>query len=114
MSLLSRLFSPPDVEKMKGQGDVQGLVKALDCRDAAIRDAAGAALVAMGEPAVAPLVTMALGPDTTHHAVAVEILSRIGRPALAPMLAGLRADYYANPATFTARAQLARQVAGLA
>jgi HEAT repeat protein len=58
MPFLQKLFGPPNVEELKVQGDVQGLIKALGYRkDAEVRIAAAEALGETGDAqAVGPLI----------------------------------------------------------
>jgi HEAT repeat protein len=42
-------FKSPDIEKLKVEGDIKGLVKALGHRKRSVRDAAAAALAEFGD-----------------------------------------------------------------
>jgi HEAT repeat protein len=57
MGLLDKLFGPPDIAKLKASGNLRGLLKATDHKDAAVREQAAAALASLGPPAVEFLVT---------------------------------------------------------
>lgn len=54
------LFGPPDVQKLKANRDIDGLIKALDYeKDLSVRSAAADALGKTGDaPAVEPLITV--------------------------------------------------------
>jgi HEAT repeat protein len=77
------LFGPPNVEKLKGRGNVDGLVKALSWngkgRDE-IKAAAMDALVELAEPE--PLIALFYQADEELRAASVSILARIGAPAV--------------------------------
>lgn len=50
-------FGPPNVEKLEAKRDVHGLIKALGFKiDGTVRSGAAEALTRIGEPAVAPLI----------------------------------------------------------
>ena len=83
------LFGPPNVDKLKANRDVPGLIKALGYqKDAAIRKGAAEALGRLGDPrAVRPLV-VALG-DAPVRPTAVEALVAIGSVAGESLVAAL-------------------------
>lgn len=88
MSALFGLFGSPDVEKLAGEGDVPGLIKALSYGgDAGVRDAAAKALGKIGLPAVGPLIArMKLG----WHGNLGDAFYEIGTPAVEPLVAVLK------------------------
>ena len=53
MRLLKRLFGPPDIDRLKSKGDIDGLAAALRHKEPTIRTAAAAALGAIGAAAQA-------------------------------------------------------------
>ena len=113
------MFGPPDVEKLRAAKDVKGLIKALGYKDWMVRSKAAKALGPLrdaratepliaalddklsrsdaigslgqiGDPrAVAPLVDIFLKDDSDAITV-VWALSRLGAPAVDPLLAALK------------------------
>jgi HEAT repeat protein len=79
MSFFSRLFGPPNVEKLKAKGDVQGLIKALGYqKDARVRIAVINALQEIGTvQAIGPLRTALKDPESTVRWAAVEALLQV-------------------------------------
>ena len=76
MSFLG-FFGPPDVTKLSMKGDVQGLVKALGCKDAAVRQAAAEALEQWGNDAEPALTAALEHRDASVRQAATAILERI-------------------------------------
>jgi HEAT repeat protein len=73
------LFGPPNVEKLKAKGDIKGLIKAMGYKnDQQVREAAAEALVAIGAPAVDPLISALSNPTPLIRARAADTLGRIG------------------------------------
>ena len=87
-------FGRPNIDKMKRSHDTDGLIRALEYpNDPAIRSAAAGALGETGDPrAVRPLIN-ALNDDYEEVCVAAfKAIWTIGRPAVEPLMAGLRDD----------------------
>ncbi|HNT75877.1 MAG TPA: HEAT repeat domain-containing protein [Anaerolineae bacterium] len=83
-----RLTGRPNVERLKAQGDLAGLIQALSYQhDERVYQPAIAALVAIGKPAVGPLVE-ALG-DARLRKGATEVLVQIGPMAMEALIAAL-------------------------
>lgn len=96
------LFGPPNVEKMKARGDVQGLIKALGYKakaadykaESEIRHAAARALVEIGAPAVELLLVALRNEDMGVRHRAAYALGDIGDPrAVHPLTAALKDAY---------------------
>ncbi len=96
------LFGPPNIEKMKARGDVQGLIKALGYKtrgvdfqtESKIRHAAAGALVEIGAPAVEPLLVALRNEDMAVRYRAAYALGDIGdRRAVEPLIAALKDAY---------------------
>ena len=49
-------FPKPNVKKMKAEGDVEGLIKALSYKDSDVQSKIAVALGEIGKPAVEPLI----------------------------------------------------------
>ena len=107
MSLVHGRPVSPDVELLKSSGDVRSLVSALDDQQAtAVRTAALQALVDMGCArdaveilkqtaavwAIQPLIGLLSDSDTAVRQGAVQALSRIGPPAVEPLVVALADD----------------------
>lgn len=98
MSFLQSLFGPPDVEKLKAEGNIKGLEKALRYREGRydskhIRYSAAKALSKL-KPArsVKPLIAVFedwYGDDTVRSAAA-EALGEIGTPAVESLITVLK------------------------
>jgi HEAT repeat protein len=87
------LFGPPDVEKLKAKGDVQGLIKALDYKeDVQVRLAAAEVLGQIGDAqAVKPLATALKDENKDVRQAAAEALGEIGNAqAVEPLSAALK------------------------
>ncbi|MGD2143790.1 MAG: HEAT repeat domain-containing protein, partial [Anaerolineae bacterium] len=101
MSFLGRFLGPPDVERLKERGNVDGLIRALSYEDdAEVRQDAAQALGDLGDQrAVRPLID-ALGDDKESvRQAAVTALGHLGDPrAMKPL-----ADVLTEP-TMTSRA----------
>jgi HEAT repeat protein len=90
------LFGPPNVEEMKAQGDVKGLIQALDYEksgDEHVRSAAVEALVKIGAPAIEPLIAALQDEDEGLHNAAAAALARFGPEAVEPLLAALKVGH---------------------
>ncbi|MDD1677632.1 MAG: HEAT repeat domain-containing protein [Methanomicrobiales archaeon] len=72
-----------DVERMRGQGDLAGLLRTLDHTNPEVRYQAVDALGTLGDPAAAERLAQALrDPDCGVRWKAAEALGRLGSPAL--------------------------------
>lgn len=72
------LFSPPNIERLKAKRDVQGLIKALQHRDAATRRDAATALGDIGdERAVDPLIASLGDGDADMRYESAEALGKL-------------------------------------
>jgi HEAT repeat protein len=80
---MSELLNNP---KEAGASDIRGLIAALKGTNPADRQHARDALVALGKPAVAPLVQLLNNPHPQVRWQAVKALDAIGDPAAAPAL----------------------------
>lgn len=89
MSFLQRLFGPPDVDELRAKRDVKGLIKALGYeKDVRVRQAAACALGKVrDERAVKPLI--ATLEDKHMCEAAVGALTKVGKPAIAPLIVAL-------------------------
>lgn len=88
---LLRHIGPPNVDRMRVERDVPGLVRALGHKDPAVQYAAAEALGELREPsAVAPLMEV-LTADRYSGVrwKAAEALARIGEPAVVPLIGAL-------------------------
>jgi len=83
-------FLKPDIEKMKRNRDVQGLVRALKYKDSGVRAAAILALGEMGEPAVIPLIEALKDKDRYVQGGAAVALGKIGKPAVELLVRALK------------------------
>jgi HEAT repeat protein len=85
------LFGPPDIQQMAAKRDVQGLIKALSFKDAAIRTAAADALAPIKDPlAVEPLVGLLADDDANVRRAAIRALAaRGGSHVVEPLVASL-------------------------
>jgi HEAT repeat protein len=82
----------PNIEKMKAQGDVEGLTKALKDRDWSVRREAAAALGDIGDAkAVEPLIQALKYEEKSPRLVttAAWALSKIGAPTVDPLIRAL-------------------------
>lgn len=70
-------FFKPSVAKMKANGDVKGLVNALDTFDYRIYQAAEKALLELGDSAIEPLIDLLFAHNSTRRQQAANILARI-------------------------------------
>jgi len=87
------LFGPPNVERLKAKGDVQGLIKALGyIKDANIRWASAGALGELGDvQAVEPLIAALKGQDEDMRRASAGALGQIGDVrAVEPLIAALK------------------------
>ncbi len=109
------MFGPPNVDQLKANQNVKGLIRALGYKkDAGVRRAAAAALVAIGAPAVAPLIlTLDSGNEWVNQGAA-DALVRIGAPAVTPLIAVMQVLEGWNTDECQAMAEVLRRVtAGL-
>lgn len=70
------IFGPPNIEKLKSNGNIERLIKALGYKDENIREAAINALAGMGEVAISPLI-QALNDSQIQSSVS-KTLGKIG------------------------------------
>jgi HEAT repeat protein len=87
------LFGPPNVEKLKRNHDVKGLIKALDYeKDKQVRLDAATALGVIGDPeAVKPLISAIIAEKVKGgESRAVDALEKIGAPSVEPLIAALK------------------------
>ena len=79
----------PDIAKLKGNGDIRGLIKALGyAGDYHLRDAAQAALLEIGASAVEPLIAALKDSGWSGRFGAAQVLGKMGDPrALGPLTA---------------------------
>jgi HEAT repeat protein len=83
------LFGPPNIEKLKEKGDLDGLTRALRHKYYYIRRDAAEALGELGHSrAVEPLVAALKDEDTVRKA-AVQALAKLGSVAVHPLIAAL-------------------------
>ncbi len=82
------LFGPPDIERLKEKGDVDGLIKALSHKKASVRRDAAVAVGALGDArAVDPLTAALRDEDEKVAVAAATALARIGDPrAIGPII----------------------------
>jgi len=83
----------PDIEKMKEERDVEGLIKALrDAKDARARSAAAEALAQVGDGrAIEPLAAALKDKDASVRRQVAEALGKIGGAgAIKPLIAALK------------------------
>jgi HEAT repeat protein len=95
MPFVQGLFGPPNIEKMKARGDVEGLVKALDYqKDSGVRRAAALALGDTGDGrSIEPLITALKDRGGAVYEAAAEALGKIGGArAVEPLIAALKDD----------------------
>ncbi len=85
------LFGPPDIQQLASKRDVQGLIKALSFKDAAIRTAAADALAPLKDSiAVEPLVALLSDSDDNVRRAAIRALAaRGGNRVVEPLVAAL-------------------------
>jgi len=93
VSFLRGLFGPPNVDRMRDRGDVEGLIETLGYqKDPEVRKAAAAALGRIGDVrAVEPLVAALQDEDDWVGGQAALALGSTGDPrAVSPLIAALR------------------------
>jgi HEAT repeat protein len=85
----------PNINKLRDHRDIDGLLKTRGYRtDAGIPDRAAGALIAIGSPAVDPLIAALASSDRQVRRAAARILGEIGDPAaVAPLIRALRDPY---------------------
>lgn len=90
-NVLLRYLGPPDVDRMRVERDVPGLVRALGHKDAAVQYAAAEALGELREPSAVPPLMEVLTADRYSGVrwKAAEALARIGEPAVVPLVGAL-------------------------
>jgi PAS domain S-box-containing protein len=79
----------PDVVKLKRKKDIEGLVKALDCKDRDVRRDVMKALEELGELAIKPLTHLMEDVDGEIRLGAAEALGRINKDGVAILRGGL-------------------------
>lgn len=77
MGLLDKLFGPPDIAKLRASGDMKGLLKAAQHKDAAVREQAAAALTSLGAPALEFLVTTLHDSNESQRRKAATLLRKL-------------------------------------
>jgi HEAT repeat protein len=90
--LRNRIVSSVNVDRMKKERDVQGLIRALHHPEVNVQYEAAEALGMIGDPAaVLPLIEALTGdPYSGVRWKASEALARIGKPSVEPLIAVLR------------------------
>lgn len=84
------LFGPPNIDKMKSEGNVGGLIKALGYKkDPGITEVASSALVELIPASIEPLIQALNDKEEQISQNAVETLTKIGMPAIGALIAGL-------------------------
>ncbi|MDP2857248.1 MAG: HEAT repeat domain-containing protein [Bacillota bacterium] len=82
-------FGKPNIERLRQERDVEGLIKELRHEDWRVRFAVARALYDIGDArAVQPLIAVLKDPHVCGPAAAA--LSNIGRPAVEPLMGVLR------------------------
>ena len=89
-------FRRPNVEKMKAQKDIKGLIEALGYqKDSGLRKCAARALVDIGAPAVKQLLTALNVDNVDVRKTAAQVLGDIGDPiAVEPLINALSRDVF--------------------
>jgi PAS domain S-box-containing protein len=82
-------FLKPDVEKLKKNRDVEGLIQALESNDGDVLELSIKALVEIGEPATEPLFHAVADNDNNIRRGAAEALGRISGEGVAILRGGL-------------------------
>jgi len=83
------LFGPPNVEKLKSEGNIGGLIKALGYKkDPGIVEAASTALVELAPASIEPLVETLDHKEEQVRRCAAETLARVGEIGCAVAAAG--------------------------
>ncbi|MBN1966928.1 MAG: HEAT repeat domain-containing protein [Anaerolineae bacterium] len=85
----------PDVEMMKSQQDIGGLIKAMTNWDGEVREAAMLALIEIGEPAVEPLIVALKDKKSGRIAARLRGVLRDPR-AIQPLTESLNVDWFAS------------------
>jgi HEAT repeat protein len=98
------LFGPPDIPQMEAKRDIQGLIKALSYKDAAIRRAAAEALTPLKDPTAAESIVALLGDENAgvRRAAVAALSARGGARVVDPLVVALQdadADVRAAAAT---------------
>jgi len=86
------LFGPPDIPQMEAKRDIQGLIKALGYKDAAIRRAAAEALTPMKDPAAAEVMAALLLDENAgvRRAAVAGLSARGGARVVDPLVGALQ------------------------
>lgn len=86
------LFGPPDVEKLKAKGDVEGLIKALNYeKDVSVRRAAAEALGQIGDSQSMITLVASVGHKYSDvQQAAMQVLIKSGNIAVEPLVMGLK------------------------
>ena len=89
----------PNIEKMKANGDVEGLIKALKHRDEAVQEDAAVALGRIGDVrAVDPLIRALKDELSDVRERAAYALGKIGDArAVDPLIRALKGEYRSEP-----------------
>ena len=103
-------FLKPDVERFKKERDIDGLIKALDSKNADLRKSAMKALEELGELAVEALHHLMEDVDNDIRMSAAEALGRIRKVGVAILRGGL--VKYANTRVFEINGFSEREVIG--
>jgi HEAT repeat protein len=95
MGILDTLFKP-NVDKLKKEGDVDGLINALGHKDWLVKEYAMAALVEIGKPAVKHLILALEDQQWNGRLKARMALVGIGEAVLEPMIVVLKAHSHVH------------------
>ena len=77
------LFDLPDIERLRQENDIKGLIDALSYQDdIRIQKAAATALIDVGATAVESLIVVFRNRNTVVHGAAKDVLVEIGEPAV--------------------------------
>ena len=98
MGILDKIFGPPDVNKLKDNRDIKGLLKALRQKDRYVRIEAAEALGEMSEPTtVGPLIQALKDEDDGVRGSAAKALGRMKDPsAVEPLIQVLEDENTVN------------------
>ena len=85
------LFGQPNVEKMKGKGNIKGLINALGYeKDPHVSQEASLALLELGDMSVKPLIAALEHKETAVRQPAADILVKFGEKGITPLMAALK------------------------
>lgn len=89
------LFGPPNIEKLKEKGDVEGLIKALRHDDGVVRLRAQSALADLGDMVVEPLIAALEDKESSVRGGAAGALGDLrDARAVEPLIAALKDKEY--------------------